>query len=447
MLKRAESPALGRRPGSRPDLEWLLVFVVALALRVAYAWIATGPHGQPYSDPVDYDTLAWNLARGAGFSLGGAAGAYPTAFRPPALPWITSLLYTVVGHRYFAAVLLQCVIGAYVPLLVRAFGTAMFGGAVGRLGAWIAAVHPLLIFFSGYLLTEPLFCALMLLALLASASWVKTPRPGRAFRAGLAWGLTSLARPTSLMLPGLILLWAWVPLGLTIAPRDRVRQMLLLLLGLVLTVGPWTVRNALVLHAFVPVTTGGGVVLYVGNNEGVWADPARRGSAGSDEWTALAAGEFRGLSEHEADVRARARAMTFLREHARELPAMAAAKLARFWRISAEGGGTGSWQRPGSPLGAVLGRVDPLRLWSLVILPLAAWGAFLCFRGARRWFQTLSVWVILYFTVLGMVFFGSLRMRVPIEPLVALLAAVGLDDLSRRIRSRARGLRLVEVKR
>ena len=444
MLKRAESAVRTRLPGARPDLEWLLVFAVALVVRVAYAWMATGPHGQPFSDPADYDTIAWNLARGAGFSLGGAGGSYPTAFRPPALPWITSLLYGVVGHRYFAAVLLQCVVGACVPLLLRAFGTTMFGGAVGRLAAWIAAVHPLLIFFCGYLLTEPLFCALMLLALLASASWVKTPRPGRAFRAGLAWGLTSLARPTSLMLPGLVLLWAWVPLGLTIAPRDRVRQMLLLLLGLVLTVGPWTLRNARVLHAFVPVTTGGGVVLYVGNNQGVWGDPARRGGAGSDEWTSLSAGEFRGLSEHDADVRARARAMAFLREHARELLAMAGAKLARFWRISAEGGGTGSWQRPGSPLGAVLGRVDPLRLWSLVILPLAAWGAYLCFRGARRWFQTLSVWVILYFTMLGMVFFGSLRMRVPIEPLVALLAAAGLDDLTRRIRSRARGLRVVE---
>jgi 4-amino-4-deoxy-L-arabinose transferase-like glycosyltransferase len=444
MFKRFESPARARTPGARPDLEWLLVFAVALVLRVAYAWIATGPHGQPYSDPVDYDTLAWNLARGAGFSLGSTGGLYPTAFRPPALPWITSLLYGAVGHRYFAAVLLQCVIGATVPLLVRAFGTAMFGGAVGRLGAWIAAIHPLLVFFCGYLLTEPLFCALMLLALAASASWVKTPRPGRALRAGLAWGLSSLARPTSLMLPGLVLLWAWVPLGLTIAPRDRVRQMLLLVLGLVLTVGPWTLRNALVLHAFVPVTTGGGVVLYVGNNPGVWGDPARRGGAGSDEWTALAAGEFRGLSEHEADVRARARALAFLREHARELPAMAAAKLARFWRLSAEGGGTGSWQRAGSPLARLLGWVDPLRIWSLFILPLAAWGAYRSFRGPRRWFQTLSVWVILYFTALGVVFFGSLRMRAPAEPLVALLAAAGLDDLWRRIRSRARGLRVVE---
>ncbi len=91
-----------------------------------------------------------------------------------------------------------------------------------------------------------------------------------------------------------------------------------------------------------------------------------------------------------------------------------------------------------------MGRLDPLVLWSLAILPLAAWGTVLCFRGARRWFQTLSVWVIVYFTALGVVFFGSLRMRAPIEPLIALLAAVGLDDLWRRIRSRARGMRVVE---
>src|SRR5258706_2462363 len=162
MLKRAETLAPRRGAADRPDLEWLAVFAVALALRVVYAWLATGPRGQPYSDPADYDTLAWNLARGLGFSMGGASGVYPTAFRPPALPWITSLLYRVVGHQYFAAVLLQCVIGACVPLLLRAFGTSMFGGTVGRRAASVAAVHPLLVVFCGYLLTEPLFSGLML---------------------------------------------------------------------------------------------------------------------------------------------------------------------------------------------------------------------------------------------------------------------------------------------
>lgn len=448
MLKRVGSPARRPAPGSRRlPSGWLPVFAVALLLRVAYAWIATGPNAQPFSDPVDYDTVAWNLARGHGFSLGGAGGPYPTAFVPPLLPWITSLLYGMVGHHYFEAILLQCVFGALIPLVLSALGTAMFGGTVGRLAGWVAALHPLLVFFSGYLLTETLFTLTLLLALFLTADWVKTPRAGRALGAGTAWGLAALTRPTALVLPLAMLLWAWGPLGLTVPPRERARQMGLLLLGMALLVGPWTARNAVVLHAFVPVTTGGGGALFVGNNEEVWNDPERRGGATGGAWEALVAREFHGLSEPEVDARARAYALAFLRAHARDWPAMAAAKLARFWRFSAEGGGTGAWQRPGSPLGRLLGRLDPLALWSLAVFPLALWGAFLTLRGPRRWFQSLSLWIIVYFTLLAVVFFGSLRMRVPVEPLVALLAALGLEDVRRRIRSRTRGLRVVEQAR
>ena len=72
--------------------------------------------------------------------------------------------------------LLGCVIGGLVPLLLAAFATRMFGSAVGRLAGWLAVVHPLLVFFCGYLLTETPFSVALLLALLLSAEWVKTPR-------------------------------------------------------------------------------------------------------------------------------------------------------------------------------------------------------------------------------------------------------------------------------
>jgi len=431
-------------PGLRP---WLAMFAAAVALRAAYAWAAIGPHARPFSDPASYDTVAWNLVRGAGFSLDGASGPYPTAFVPPVLPWITSLLYRAVGHDYFAAVLLGCAIGGLVPLLLAAFATRMFGSSTGRLAGWLAVVHPLLVFFCGYLLTETPFTVTLLLALLLSVEWVKTPRSGRAFGTGLAWGLASLTRPTALLMPALVVAWAWVPLGLTLPGRGRLRQVALLLLGLALAVGPWTLRNAVVLHAFVPVTTGAGGALLASNNPEVWGDPARRGGATSDYWDRLVRTEYRGLSETEIDVRARARARAFLREHAAEWPTMAAAKLSRFWRLSAEAGTTGSWQRSGSPLARVLRVADPLFLWSVVVIPLALWGIGLSLRGPRRWFQSLSLWVILYFTWLGVVFFGSLRMRVPIEPLVVLFAAAGLDDLWRRLRARRGGLRVVAGRR
>jgi hypothetical protein len=122
---------------------------------------------------------------------------------------------------------------------------------------------------------------------------------------------------------------------------------------------------------------------------------------------------------------------------------MAAAKAARFWRLSADTGPTPGERWVALPWRDLVRALDPLFLWSVVVLPLALWGLALSLRGPRRWFQSLSLWVILYFTWLGVVFFGSLRMRVPIEPLVVLFAAAGLDDLGRRLRARRGGLRVV----
>lgn len=418
---------------------WPAMFALALALRVAYAWLAHGPDATPTSDPATYDTVAWNLARGAGFSLDSAAGPYPTAFVPPLVPWLTSLLYRVVGHQYFAAILLQCVAGAFVPLLLAGLGGALFGGTVGRWSGWLAAIHPLLVFFSGHLLTESMFCVTLLLALLLSVDWVRTPLAGRALGAGLAWGIASLTRPTALMLPVIVAIWAWGPLGLTVGGRGRIRHLALLLLGLAVVVGPWTIRNAIALHAFVPITTGAGGALMVANNPVTWDDPAARGGASSIPYRNALAGEFRGLGEVELDARARARTWAFMLGRVRDWPGVALAKLGRFWRLGAEGGGTGGWHRPGSPL-EPLRRLDPMLLWSVVTLPLALWGVVRSARGARRWFQSLPLLVIAYFTMIAVVFFGSLRMRVPIEPLVVLFVAVGIEGLRRR---RPRGLTLV----
>ena len=442
-MLRAESPRrLSRENAPRAVTTWVAIFGVALALRVAYAWLAIGPGSTPSSDSATYDTVAWNLARGSGFSLDSAGGPYPTAFVPPVLPWITSLLYRAVGHQYFAAVLLQCVAGALVPLLLAALGGSLFGSTVGRWSAWLAAIHPLLVFFSGYLLTESIFCTTLLLALLLSVDWVRTPLAGRALGTGMAWGVAALTRPTALPLPLLVALWAWRPLGLTIGGRGRLRHLVLLLLGLAVVVGPWTLRNAIALRAFVPVTTGAGGALMVANNPDTWDHRSARGGASSAPYRAALAGEFRSLNEVELDARARERTWAFMRARAGEWPSVALAKVARFWRLHAEGGGTGVWQRPGSPL-EPLRRFDPLLVWSLITLPFALWGVVRVIRSARRWFQALPLLVIGYFTMIAVIFFGSLRMRVPIEPLVVLFVALGIEEARRALRTRTRGLSVV----
>jgi 4-amino-4-deoxy-L-arabinose transferase-like glycosyltransferase len=370
------APARGNPwPLARP---WLLMFVAAASLRAASAWLASVPQARPASGPATLDIVAWNLARGAGFSIESAGGLQPTACVPPLSPWITSLLYRAAGHGTFAAVLLGCVIGSLVPLLLAAFAARMFGRPAGRWAGWLAVLSPLLVSACCVPSAETPFTVMLLLAMLLSAEWVKAPRSGRAFGTGLAWGLAALAHPAALVLPVLVAAWAWGPLGFALTQRGRLRQIALLLLGLALAVGPWTLRNALVLNAFVPVATGASGTLQVAGDTG-----ARAVRTFQDAW----------------------------------------------WMAS--------------PLRDPGPAADLLLLWSAVALALALWGLGLALRGPRRWFQSLSLGVILYFTWLGASSSGSFRVRVPIEPLALGFAAAGLDDLGRRLRVRRSGLRVV----
>lgn len=421
----------------------LMMLLVGFLLRLGYAWVSQGVDATPYSDARQIDDVAWNLARGAGFSFQGGGGPYPTAIVPPVVPWLVSLLYRAIGHEYFGALVLQCAIGALAGPIAGALGGALFGPAAGALAGWLTAVHPLLVFLSGYLLTETTFTTVLLAALLASVAWVKTPRPARALGVGLLWGAAILTRPTALLMPALIGLWAWVPLGLTVQPRDRLRQIALVIVGVVVVLAPWSIRNSMLTGRFIPIKTGAGRTFLDANREDLWADPARRGGAGGAMESEKYADLLRGRSEVEADSISNAEAWKFLNAHRSEWPAMAAAKIARFWRLTLEGGGTGTWQRPGSPLGAVLGRVDPLLLWSLAVLPFAIWGAVRALAGPRRWFQSIALATIALFTLLVIPYWGALRLRAPIEPLVVMLAAFGFEDLRRRLAPRARGLGLV----
>ena len=446
MIHRLEyAPERRSAPAPRPSpLPGLVLFAVSFALRALYVWVSQGPHATASSDAALYDTAAWNLARGFGLALDGVHGPYPTAVVPPVTSWLASLLYRVVGHDYFAALLGQCAIGALVPLAASALGGALFGGGAGRLAGWLTAFHPLLVFFCGYLLTETTFTALLTLALLASVSWVKTPRPARALGTGLVWGAAILTRPTGALLPLLIAAWAWVPLGLTLAARDRVRQTLLLAFGVVLVVLPWSVRNSLVTGHVVALKTGAGRAFLDSNNPVVWSDPATRGGANNAYAIEPYASRLAGHGEVEVDSIASALAWQFLNAHRAEWPAMALAKVARFWRLTSEGGATGDWQGARSPLRRLLRLVDPLLVWSLLTLPFALWGVARSLGGSRRWFQSILIGVIAFFTLLTIPYWGALRLRVPIEPLVMIYAAAGFEDARRFVRQRSRGFRVIE---
>lgn len=396
MFARPE-PVRPRRPAAdRPDPRpLLLLFVVALAVRLgALVPVLRGAADPP---PLAWLGIAGALASGAGF------GSPPTAEVAPVVPWIASgMLRLGAGEAGVLAAV--AAIAALAPLLAVALGGALFGGNVGRAAGWIVALDPLLVVAATTI--EGVAATTGMLALAATAAWIKTPRPGRAFGAGLLWGLAALTHPALLALPPLVAGWAWVPLGLTVAPADRARQTILLLVGLAAVVAPWTARNAIATRTFAPVSTGSVRALREAHGENWRVVVPPHGARGA-EVASDAAGD-------------------------RRPPAQAIAGRATAFAAPGIGerGIPGAWRFAALAAGAAL-------------LVLAVWGAARVVTGPRRWFQSLALFPALAFLALALAYGGGIAARAPVEPLVAVLAAASVADLRRRLRARARGLTVV----
>jgi 4-amino-4-deoxy-L-arabinose transferase-like glycosyltransferase len=405
-------------------MSWLLIAALAFAVRTAVALFA-GPAQAPLWEQSSFAQITSNLARGIGFALGGPP-YNPTASLAPLSPWLTSLIYHAAGHHSMAGVLFHCMLGALIPLLAGAFAGALFGGGVGRLAAWLCVFLPVLVLGSSLFPVETTFCLMLLIALNATIAWVKTPRPARAFGVGLAWGLAALAHATALWLLPVVAFWAWRPVGLTLARRDAIRQLAFVLVALTLIVGPWTLRNAVVLHGFAPISTGYGLALLKGNKSQYETENHGFGHA---------------KTVFEADALAAKEAKRFVWAHRSEWVVMAGTKIMGLWRAGISNDPEMGRTR------VRLGWLNLILAASGWIAPFVLWGAARALSGPRSWFQSLPVLIVLYFVARAVLLWGGFDTRFPMEPFNAVLAAVAFEDVRKRIRSRRRGFRVIEGRR
>lgn len=408
---------------------------IALLLRVLALVLGPGVGVEPYSDSVDYHRLAAHLAQGRGFALGPSDHLYASTFRPPLLPFVIAPFYALFGPRYLVALLVQIVLSCLTVPLVHTLAREVRGPRVALWSAILVACWPPLIYFSTALLTETLTALLTVVAVLLAVRLFSREDKGLAVGLGVALGLSALARPTALPLALALFVW------LLLAPRRpfvrRLVPVLLATLGLAFAITPWLLRNHAVTGRWIGITSGGGAALYDSNNPIVLDDPAWRGGALSLREVEPYASEFRGKDEVEIDSLSARRAREFLLLHRDRWGEMAGWKLARFYRPWSETPVTGSAARAGSPLGRALAAVDPLLFsWGL-LLPFFAVSALFALGRPRDPAFALAAAVLVQ-TMLAVVYWGSLRMRAPVEPLLVILGAAGavaaFDRLRRLVR-------------
>jgi 4-amino-4-deoxy-L-arabinose transferase-like glycosyltransferase len=230
-----------------------LVALVALGARLLALALTTGY--VPMHDDASYTRVARSLL---------ATGSYPvhrlpggvlevSTYRPPGWPGTLAGLWEVTGPSVFAARLLLVGVGIAGCLAVWHIGARLFDRRTALAAGLIAAVTPPLVLTGASLESETLFTTLVLAAVVAALHARSTPHHRRwLVAAGLLTGLAALTRTNGLALVPLI---AWLACGGAPAWRPRVLRALAVGLVAVATVTPWTIRNAEVTHAFVPVST------------------------------------------------------------------------------------------------------------------------------------------------------------------------------------------------
>lgn len=250
---------------------WALAAITAVALALRVAWVLWAAR-QPTSiflDPARYLGYAREIAHGHGMveSLTGD----PTAYYPPGYPWFLGVVAwissPITDHVWVTAGLVQAGLGAASAVLTALVVRRLAGMWAALAGATLYALYPNLIFHTGALLGETLYNFLFLafLAVVLARPWTVTFSSRRAVAAGVLLGLAVLVRPISLaVIPVLALGWLWARKDWGIA----IRWTAALVAGVALCIVPWTVRNAVRLHAFVPISTNTGDNLCIGHADG-----------------------------------------------------------------------------------------------------------------------------------------------------------------------------------
>lgn len=406
----------GSSAGSKATIWWIIA--LALALRLVVIPVL-GPNNE---DLYEYGQIAGNIVQGHGFSFDfeGRFPLQPTAYSPALycytlVPWFTLFGIHLTGPRVMHAALL-----AGVCWFLYMMGERLHSRSVGLIAAAIWAIYPELIFLSVRIVPENAMF-LPMVWLLFRSQQLPEVRAGRsAFGCGVLLGISCWVNP-SLQLLGLVVPISWRITG-RLRGREGLRRLALFIVGAVLILTPWTIRNYVNLGAFVPLRTAFAYNMWRGNHVGATGtvrtlDGGSADEAITDDYKAYVEAHMV-PDEIQRDRFFAGEVKRFILEHPGEYLHLTLTRLFYFW-----------WRDMTHPLTS-----NPLYIvpWVLIVI-FATIGVIRIRRDWRRW----SVWglQIVGFTLLFSLTIVLPRYRMPIYPAMFLLAAVGLRFVFGNIRS------------
>lgn len=428
---------------SRHRLFLLLAFALLIRLAGGWAWQSRLDGQFGMGDSESYWVLGQNIAEGKPYEYG---PEHAQVFRTPGYPLLLAPILRLVGNNQTAVFLARAqaaFLGVLAVVGVWWLTRLLFDDSAALVAAALATFYPGAIAISALILSEAPFCPLMLLQLGLWTIAYRSPNTKQAtffsFCGGLVAGVATLVRPSWLLFTPL----AVVMLYINRRPADVTRSTITgrgymaccMILGLVVAMLPWWIRNATVTGRFVPTALQVGASLYDGVN------PEATGASNMDFVAGFVSqehGDVAGRSRSGAavpqdsfevglDRRMRSEAITWAWDHPGRVVELAGIKFLRMWNLWPNEPRLASW-----PIRfAVLFTYTPLLFFAII----GAWRT-----RNQGWPYTLCWLPAVYFTLLHMVFVSSIRYRIPAMLALLVLASVVIRDWELGIRT-ARRLR------
>jgi tetratricopeptide (TPR) repeat protein len=464
-------------------LEWVAVAAVvtlALVLRLVYVFQVkdTSLVAPEDLDPGFYYQWAKEIAGGNWL------GKEPFV-QSPLYAYLLGLWIAIAGPAVGPILVVQGIAGALTVFLTYVAGRRFLGHGHGLLAALLVALYAPFLFFEGMVMKSwlsPLLTILLVLVLdAARASNAAAPdadaatagsavAPARSLRlfgfAGALYGLATLDRDNFILLaPVMALLALWLAGGWS---RRGLRAAGAFTLGTVLLIVPVTLRNWAVSGEFVLLTTGGGEVFFIGNNEDanglyvpppfVRPDPKYEHADFVARASEIAGGDLTPMQSSWFWFR---EGMKFIAGEPLRWLGLQWWKTIHFWNFF-ELPDNLDYQilQEFSPLLGALNATVPPPRWPTLSLPigdgrwaavrlhlfstfgtLAPLGLLGIWMTRREWRRLVLLYVLLFgYMATVLLFFNFGRFRVPVVPILALFAAAPLHRFCLWLRD---GLRLL----
>jgi hypothetical protein len=252
---------------------WFIA-LAALALRLAFLFHQASLIPSEILASVPFQNEVGNvsaaIARGDGFCCLFRQPTGPTAWLAPIFPLLVAGIFKLFGTftlaAFYAATVLNCIFSSLAAIPLFYAGKRIAGLTTAATAAWLWAIFPSGIVMPFEWVWDTSLSALLAAALLwATLALVESYRPRNAAAYGVLWAISLLTNPVlGSLFPFLV---GWILYRRYRSGSLRPAPILLTFAVLIAACLPWTIRNFVQFHRFLPIRSNFSFELWSGNNE------------------------------------------------------------------------------------------------------------------------------------------------------------------------------------